>query len=34
MKKKAKRVAVQLLIIGGIVAMYALPVLADGGGGA
>ena len=31
--KKAKRIMVQLLITGSIVAMYVLPVLADGGGG-
>jgi hypothetical protein len=32
--KKTKRILVQLLIIGSIIAMYVLPVLADGGGGA
>jgi hypothetical protein len=31
--KKAKRILVQILITGSIIAMYVLPVLADGGGG-
>jgi hypothetical protein len=31
--KKAKRILLQLLITGSIIAMYVLPVLADGGGG-
>jgi len=32
--KKAKRIIVQLLVTGSIIAMYALPALAQGGGGA
>jgi hypothetical protein len=32
--KKAKRILVQLLVTGSIIALYVLPVLADGGGGA
>jgi hypothetical protein len=32
--KKTKRILVQLLIAGSIIAMYVLPVLAEGGGGA
>lgn len=32
--KKAKRIAIQLLITASIIAMYALPALANGGGGA
>jgi hypothetical protein len=32
--KKTKRILVQLLITASIIAMYVLPVLADGGGGA
>ena len=32
--KKAKKIMVQLLIAGSIVAMYVLPALAGGGGGA
>jgi len=31
--KKTKRILVQLLVTGSIIAMYALPVLAQGGGG-
>jgi hypothetical protein len=31
--KRMKRVLVQLLVIGSVIAMYVLPVLADGGGG-
>jgi hypothetical protein len=31
--KKAKRILVQLLITGSIIAMYVLPALARGGGG-
>jgi hypothetical protein len=31
--KRAKLVLLQLLVIGSVIAMYALPVLADGGGG-
>jgi hypothetical protein len=31
--KKAKRILLQLLITGSIIAMYVLRVLADGGGG-
>ena len=31
--KKAKRVLVQLLVTGSIVALYVLPALAGGGGG-
>ena len=31
--KKAKRIFVQLLVTGSIIAMYALPALAAGGGG-
>ena len=31
--KKAKKIMVQLLITGSIVAMYVLPALAGGGGG-
>jgi hypothetical protein len=32
--KKAKRILIQLLVTGSIIAMYALPALAKGGGGA
>jgi hypothetical protein len=32
--KKTKRILVQLLITGSIIAMYVLPALASGGGGA
>jgi hypothetical protein len=32
--KRTKRVLVQLLITASIIAMYVLPVLAEGGGGA
>lgn len=31
--KRMKRVLVQLFVIGAVVAMYVLPVLAEGGGG-
>ncbi len=31
--KRMKRVLVQLLVIGSVIAMYVLPVLAEGGGG-
>ena len=31
--KRMKRVLVQVLVIGSVIAMYVLPVLADGGGG-
>ncbi len=31
--KKAKRIFLQLLITGSIVAMYVIPALAEGGGG-
>lgn len=31
--KKVKKILVQLFIWGAVVAAYALPVLADGGGG-
>jgi hypothetical protein len=31
--KRMKTVLIQLLVIGSVIAMYALPVLADGGGG-
>ncbi len=31
--KKTKRILVQVFITGSIIAMYVLPVLADGGGG-
>jgi len=31
--KRMKKVLVQLLVIGSVIAMYVLPVLADGGGG-
>ena len=31
--KKGKRVLVQFLIVGSIIAMYVLPALAGGGGG-
>jgi hypothetical protein len=31
--KKMKGILVQLLIVGSIVVMYALPALAEGGGG-
>ena len=31
--KKTKRILVQLLITGSIIAMYVLPALASGGGG-
>lgn len=31
--KRMKRIMVQLLIVGSLIAMYALPVLAEGGGG-
>jgi len=32
--KKARKIMVQLLITGSIIAMYVLPALAGGGGGA
>jgi hypothetical protein len=31
--KRVKLVLLQLLVIGSVIAMYALPVLAEGGGG-
>ncbi len=31
--KKMKKLYVQLVLVATLVAMYALPVLADGGGG-
>jgi hypothetical protein len=31
--QRMKRVVVQLLVIASVIAMYVLPVLADGGGG-
>jgi len=31
--KKVRKVLLQMVIVGGIVAMYTLPVLAAGGGG-
>jgi hypothetical protein len=32
-EKKMKKLAIQLFVIGTIIAIYALPVLARGGGG-
>jgi len=32
-EKKMKKLAIQLFVIGSIIAIYALPVLARGGGG-